>query len=269
MFNRFFTNFYGSSEPQADPDAAAFIAAAGITDPTQQLAIEELVTGMKSIGVWSKMIAVYPFVGGTATTHKYNLMDPQDTNAAYRMTFNGSWTHSSLGVSAPGGYADTHLFMGTGSFGLSSFSVSTYNRDLDVQTYVNRPLCCLGSDYWTMNWQYFIDIGLNIGLSLQDPGTEAARSTFATPSNVQRLNTWICENYTTKKIYLQKTLLDTNNSNPTGIVNPDVNWRLGDPSYGFANTSSFCFLGLGLTQSEYFAYADVIQAYQTTLGRQL
>ena len=31
------------------------------------------------------MKAIYPFVGGTATTHKFNLKDPADINAAFRL----------------------------------------------------------------------------------------------------------------------------------------------------------------------------------------
>jgi len=45
-----------------DPDAAAFLTAAGITDPTQQSAINTLVLSLKADGLWTKMKAIYPFV---------------------------------------------------------------------------------------------------------------------------------------------------------------------------------------------------------------
>ena len=60
-----------------DADAAAFLAAAGITDATITSAINTLVIDMKDDGLWSKMDAIYPFVGGTATTHKFNLKNQQ------------------------------------------------------------------------------------------------------------------------------------------------------------------------------------------------
>jgi len=44
-----------------NPDAAAFIAAAGITGTTQVDAINTLVTGLQTDGLWSKMKAIYPF----------------------------------------------------------------------------------------------------------------------------------------------------------------------------------------------------------------
>lgn len=94
-----------------DADALAFLTAAGITDATITTAINTLVLHFKSNGTWNKMHAIYPMVGGTATTHKYNLKNPADTNAAFRLTFNGGWTHTSDGITANGvnAYAETHL----------------------------------------------------------------------------------------------------------------------------------------------------------------
>jgi hypothetical protein len=112
-----------------DPDAQAFITAAAITDPTQQLAIDNLVKGLKSDNIWTKMKAIYPFVGGTASTHKWNLKDPRDLDAAFRLVFNGGWTHSSNGATPNGinGYADTKL-VPSSSLSTSSAHLSYYSR---------------------------------------------------------------------------------------------------------------------------------------------
>ena len=56
-----------------DTDAQAFITAASISDSTQQTAINTLVTDLKTYNIWSKMKALYPMVGGSASTHKWNL----------------------------------------------------------------------------------------------------------------------------------------------------------------------------------------------------
>jgi hypothetical protein len=92
-----------------DPDAQAFITAAAITDVTQQGAINTLVLALKGYSIWTKFKAIYPIVGGTASQHKYNLKDPRDLDAAFRLVFNGGWTHSSTGAQPNGvnGYADT------------------------------------------------------------------------------------------------------------------------------------------------------------------
>jgi hypothetical protein len=98
-----------SGGPSFDPDAQAFITAAAITNPTQQIAIDNLVIGLKADGLWTSMYAIYPFVGGTASTHKWNLKDPRDLNVAYRLQFNGGMTHSANGIlfNATNGWADT------------------------------------------------------------------------------------------------------------------------------------------------------------------
>lgn len=92
-----------------DTDALAFISAATITSSTQIMAINDLVIDLKAFGLWNKMIAVYPIVGGTANSHKFNLKDPRDLDAAYRIVFSGNVTHSSTGMITAGGYGDTKV----------------------------------------------------------------------------------------------------------------------------------------------------------------
>jgi len=94
-----------------DPDAEAFLLAASITDATITSAIDNLVLSLKADSLWAKMIALYPFVGGTASTHKFNLKDPRDLDAAFRLTFFGSPTHSADGMQGNGSsqYARTHI----------------------------------------------------------------------------------------------------------------------------------------------------------------
>lgn len=92
-----------------DADALAFINATGITNTTQINAIYSLVTSLKNYNLWDKLNAIYPFIGGTSTTCKYNLKDPRDLNLAYRLIFVGGWTFSANGALPNGtnAYADT------------------------------------------------------------------------------------------------------------------------------------------------------------------
>jgi hypothetical protein len=58
------------------------------------------------------MKAIYPMVGGTAQSCKFNLVNPQDTNAAFRLNFQGGWTFDSGGAKPDGvanTYADTYF----------------------------------------------------------------------------------------------------------------------------------------------------------------
>lgn len=51
----------------------------------------------------SKFHAFYPMRGGTAATHKWNMIDLRDVDAAFRMTFDGGgWVHSATGAKGNG-----------------------------------------------------------------------------------------------------------------------------------------------------------------------
>jgi len=98
------------------PFTADFITATGITDGTiiaalSNLEIELTNAGLIVYGGTSVIKALYPMVGGSAGTHKYNFIDARDLDAAFRLTFYGGWTHASTGAQPNGtnGYADTYL----------------------------------------------------------------------------------------------------------------------------------------------------------------
>ena len=94
-----------------DSDASTFITAASITDATQKQAVDQLVQGLKADSIWTPMKAIYPMVGGTAATHKWNLKDPQDLDASFRLNFVNSWVHAATGATPDGltAYADTFI----------------------------------------------------------------------------------------------------------------------------------------------------------------
>ena len=123
-----------------DPDAQAFINVTGISG-SNATAINNLVLNLKSGSYWSGLDAIYPMIGGTATTHKYNLKNPLDTDAAFRLNFVGGWTHNSSGAKpdgVSGTYADTFavpntLFTTTnGAFSYYSFTNSAAADDVEL-----------------------------------------------------------------------------------------------------------------------------------------
>jgi len=121
-------NFFGSKSGLT-ARTIAFLAATGISDTTIANALNTMDLALIANGLDTKMKALYPFVGGTATTHKWNFMNALDTDAAFRLTFAGGWTHSTNGALANGtnGYASTHLypFVTLAQF---SIGVSFYSR---------------------------------------------------------------------------------------------------------------------------------------------
>lgn len=110
-----------------DPDVVAFLQATGITDAVIEVAIDHLVRDLKGASLWTKVKALWPMVGGTADTCKYNLKDPRDLDAAYRLTFFNSPTIDGDGVSWNGTtqYASTHFIPSTS--GLTDMHVAYYS----------------------------------------------------------------------------------------------------------------------------------------------
>ncbi len=121
---------FGGGGSSYDPAAAAYFAAAGITDSTQKDAYNTLVTSLRSYGIYSKMFALYPFLGGTASSHKWNAINPLDTDGAFRIVWNGTVTHSANGVQGNGttGYGDTKFVPSTSGFTTTNGSFGIYSR---------------------------------------------------------------------------------------------------------------------------------------------
>lgn len=101
----------GTPAPSFDASAQAFFDAVPSLTFTQKNAVNSLVIALKAAGLWNRMVAVYPFVGGTAESHKWNLKNPLDTDVAKRLVFSGTWTHAATGATPNGtnAYANTFL----------------------------------------------------------------------------------------------------------------------------------------------------------------
>jgi hypothetical protein len=94
--------------------AKPFFDVAGIVEPYQKLAIEQLIYNLCNFGLWDKIIALYPMVGGTALAHSFNLKNLVNNN----LTFFGGWVHSKTGAKPNGvnAYADTYLAQNSREF---------------------------------------------------------------------------------------------------------------------------------------------------------
>jgi hypothetical protein len=93
-----------NATPAYQTESNTFFAANTGLTTTEKNALDALVVSLKSIG-WSKFKAFYPNVGGTAEKHKWNLVNPVDTDAGFRATYNagnGTITHSATGINKTG-----------------------------------------------------------------------------------------------------------------------------------------------------------------------
>lgn len=259
-----------------DADARAFVSAAGITNSVQMRAIDTLVTSLKSAGIWTKMKAIYPFVGGTANSHKFNLKDPRDLDAAYRLVFSGGWTHTSTGALPNGttGYADTKLIPSSAISNQSSSHLSLYSNTNSFPTvnatikanggYTFPPLKGLQIGYWKrgsgQNTYYFqIGGGTEILVDTATPTSQGfllGSRTSSTASKLYQNNNTLGSSSTLTTDGLPSAVMYLGARNGNSVIEQYHNLN-----------HQFTSIGDGLTDAEATAFYNAVQTYQTTLGR--
>lgn len=257
-------NGYWSSR-SFDSDAQAFINTAEITDATEQYAVSNLVLGLKADSLWTKMLAVYPFVGGTSTTHKWNLKDPRDLDAAYRLSFHGGITSGSNGIT-PGinGYADTKFIPSSSQWTLASSSISVYSRTNNANA-SNVSYGTKDTNNHTRLYPVINTSNVNIFHNQFTSITPAPPTTTALNFISSRINT--------TEIIVAYNGATTNNASTVGSLS-SLSIYLCAANLSGANLFSnrqlaFAHIGLGLTQAECNLLYNRIQTFQTTLSRQV
>ena len=256
-----------------DPDAQAFFTAAGITDTTQKSAVNTLVVDLKSNSLWNKMFILYPFVGGTSTTSKYNLKN----TATYTITWNGGVTFDANGVTGNGstGYGqtgwipkDVNALTGI----TTSLSVSVYSRsnrnadDTDMGTTAGgQPAIqilpkrasgnCIIDNYNSSNGRVQGAVTNSLGLFISSRTAQNSmkgfRNSTSFATNTTNATTTDISTTLTKEMYVL-----AQNNNGTAA------------SYSQRNIA-FAHIGLGLSDAEVSTFYTLVQNYQTTLGRQV
>ena len=252
--------------------AVNFITAAGITDPTQQSAINQLATGLVVNGLMDKLVAIYPFVGGTASTHAYNLKDPRNLDAAFRLTFSGGITHSSSGV----------WFNGSNGFANTFWVPPLYfNNNMSFALYSTQNI---------VGGSFPVDIGTGQNTSSGVPGQGAyirrsgndclgsftswtvAGSVTGTVTDARGLYVFTITANNLRRIYRNGSILATSTTTLDQNVYPQATY-IGCGNYaGTAALFSFrefafVSIGFGLNETDNALLYNIIQAYQQTLNR--
>jgi len=250
--------------------AINFISATGITASDQQSAINQLSYDLVNTGLMDKMIAIYPFVGGNATAHSFNLKDPRDTNAAFRLTFVGGATHSSTGYfpSISNGYANTFL---NPVFNLPNpyLHLSTYIRTIITPT--NTRIDVAQSN----NTNTFCQIngGANFYAGNGTIGQGGVSFTTTTTSQGHWIGVKSSDSvrFGFRNGVLNSTPTSTNDTTAYLSANFYIGARnnSGTAAFFAGKETAFVTIGIALTQAECATLYTIIQNFQTTLGRQV
>ena len=253
-----------------DADAQAFITATGISG-TNATATNKLVLDLKSANIWTKMKAVYPLVGGSATSHKFNLKDSRDLDAAFRLVFAGGLTHSSNGIlgNNTNGWIDTFLNMSSqySSAYDVHFSMNIYNDASG--TFPQNHITSSGGAA-SNTYRLFSSSTTNES-SYMGINSQAVNKTVTSTSHK---GFW-CGSRTANNVhnFIDPTGTINSNTSTVSITLPSIAIGLltNKTNAGISQYSGFGYsffsIGNGLTTTELAAFKTAVNNFQTTLGR--
>jgi hypothetical protein len=258
-----------------DADALAYFTAnTAITSAADKNAINTFYLGLKSDGIYTKIKAMYLPIWGSAATSKWNLVNPLDTNAAFRLTFTTGWTYSSGGMTPNGtsSYAETY-FNPSVTLTTMSQHISYYSRTNNTSAGIVDNGC---QDDITPS------IGRNIFACYYNTPTLTRIQIQSLDANVVTFSETNSLGFilgsrtssTSLKAYRNNTLKGTNTTNSTsGLCGNSVflggfNYRnnSGTTIYYGIRQCSFASIGNGLTDTEASNFYTRVNTLMTYFG---
>jgi hypothetical protein len=258
-----------SPTPPSDSDANAYLSAVvaaggtGIT-PTVSAATTNMFISLKNAGIYAKLDALYPFLGGVAASAKFNAKNPIDTNAAFRLTFGGGVTFSQAkgfignGINS---YGETHWIQNaqttTGNTSIGLFVSQTGTTGFDIG--VNSAGQWLALDTSRTS---FMRGAIETGL---------VNFTGQTPSEARNFNAISRANNSTVLFVARGGGVQSFSSTGTATLQTSSLYVGSANVFGtFTNRSlGTAFIGDGLTSGELGDLRDIITTFNTTLGRNI
>ena len=269
MFN--VPSFFGfrSGGESFDPDALAFFGrvdtATGVSDYltlTEKNAVNDLVIQMKADLIWTKMKAIYPMVGGGNGTLAQNQASCEQNlvSASFTGAFTSGWTFASTGVTPNGtsAYMDTGYNINTQG-NLNSAHLSVYIRNNAV---TGAQIGAYASSLHHLYVRY--------------PDSKAYLATNSNESSASSTNSqgfWVGSRITStiQKLYRNNTTLINATASTSVKVNRNIYIGASNgATIDYSSTqNAFASIGDGLTDGEAGLFYNSVQAFQTTLSRQV
>lgn len=253
-----------------DAEGLAFIAAAEITDAVQKTAIANLVGELKTNSLYAKMKAVYPIIGGTAASHKWNLINPLDSDAAFRLTFGGTLTHNANGIKGSAdGYINSHC-VPADDLTTNDFHISGYCTENKIQqgalfgcSDASTTIQFLPRDTYQTS-SLIVDRNNSIRVIYNNDnsiGFWAVSDITSLDANYPKIFTVYCDG-----IHVANKTGDTDLL-PSTELHFLSKGTATTPNTNYDNTLRFATFGDALTQDEQFILNGIVHRFQTALGR--
>lgn len=261
-----------------DPDYFAFynrvVAAGGSLTATEQAATQQLVLDLKAYSLWTKMKAIYPMVGGGSgsTAARQAAFSQNLKSASFTGTFTATgWTYASTGATPNG----TSAYMDTGLNTLSQLTQTSTHLSVYVRNNSNNlnpyDIGNATSPGMTVNPTYLITrYGTNsayIGIADSSYGTSA--------SSTDSIGFWVggTNGSLAQVLYRNGSSFTTGTTSSGTLANNNLYLGAanngGAPSFYTDKQYAFCSIGDGLSATQTANYYTAVQAFQTTLSRQV
>jgi hypothetical protein len=211
-----------------------------------------------------------------AAAYKYNLKDPQDTDAAFRLKIFGSWTFTPTGAKPNGtnAYMDTNFLPST-SYLNNNTHISVYSR-----TNASGPSACVIGTATNSNATPLITIYARDSIAGYIMDAYNYTNNRITTSSTLSSAAFFINSRTSStvfKSFRNGTQLGTTNSstNSNNITTCDKAMYIGALNYNgsaaqFSNyEQAFSSIGDGLTDAEAATLYTIVQQFQTALNRQV
>lgn len=238
-------------------EVQTFISYAGITDVNQISALDYLVDQLKSTGLWSKMHFIYPFIGGNATSHKYELIDPSISTR--ELTFVGV-THGSFGITG------TASVNASATSGINAGSHSTNNLSFGYYGTLKGSTTSAVNESGVMfiNNRLFISFMSTSANTLLYYGPSLTTLTsFSIPDGFKALSS----TSTTTGDFFFNQIKNSSISKGTTALSNFYGHELSRTTNTAVNTVSFSYASTQLTEAELTTLNSIVEVYQTMLGR--
>lgn len=234
------------------------ITAGGSLTIIEQISIQQLVKDLKYYNIWDKIKALYPMVGASAAACSQNLKSSNFTG-----TFSSGWTFASTGVTPNGtsAYMDTNLNDNTNLL-LNSAHLSIYSRTNSDGLFCDMGIGGTSNAETNLFSKYF---------NIFYPRLHNINNGIA--NTVGSLGLFISNRISSSEVraFQNNSLkLITNTSDSKNNANIILAAMNSSPITYFSNRQyAFASIGDGLTDIEASNFYTAVQAFQTTLSRQV
>ena len=221
---------------------------------------------MKTAGIWTAMKAIYPMVGASAAACAQNLK-----SSSFTGSFSSGWTFASTGVTPNG----TSAFMNTGLIPNTNLTNNNVHLSYYSRTQISQSGTELGSSNTGFLTQYTVTMYF-AGVSQKVFVAGNYPTNSATSANSDTLGFCIGSrtSTTSAKVYMDGVLLGTQtNANSTSLSTSSIYLgcqnNAGTAVEYSSKQSAFASVGDGLTDTQAANFYTAVQAFQTTLSRQV